>query len=331
MYKKHQAVIVAVLTVLIIIIIILSIVLLPAKQPAPAKTTTYNTTTTQVSTKNDSALVSNAISNVDIASNNYSINSSYSITVVHDLPSYAPYPYIYKNTTSYRIDYSRSGNYSVIKLFRSALLSQNTTLFAINSLRYVCVTEFNATSPVCYSQLGADGANITTIWNNSLDILTLDGLNITVPYYAPNSTSPTGFLTISTTLGLSGAGSTQNMHAFNFSNSNIENSSYLGNECKLINSKFNLGKNASGRIAACISEQYKIPLTYELNLTLNASYPFPTDTSLPGFVLANSIDISYKVTNISEIRNTNQSAILPPYMRSYLSSNSFIIAHPRGS
>ena len=325
MYRKHQAVIVA---VLIIIIIILSIALLPAKQPAPAKTTTYNITTTQVSIQNSSS-ASKLIGSVSITSNNYSVNSSYSITVVHDLPGYAPYPYVYKNTTSYRISYSRSGNYSTIELFRSALLPQNTTLFEINSSRYACIMEFNATSPVCYSQLGTDGANITTIWNNSLDILTLDGLNITVPYYAPNSTSPSGFFTLSAALGAGGHSGTQNLLAFNFSNVNIKNSSYLGKECKSINSNFSIGKKASGSIEACVSEQYDIPLTYELNMTLNASEAAPA--YLQGFAIANDIDISYNITGLSEIRNTNQSAILPPYMRSYLSSNSFITAQPRGS
>ena len=217
----------------------------------------------------------------------------------------------------------------VTVLSRSALLPQNTTLFAINSSRYLCVMEFNATSPVCYSQIGTDGANITTVWNNSLDTLTLDGLNITVPYYGSNSTSPSGFFTISSALGLSGTGSRPNMSSLNISGVEIENSSYLGNDCKLIDSNFSIGKKASGIIRACISEQYEIPLTYELNVTLNASEATPA--FLQGFVIANSVDILYNVTSVSEIKNTNQSAILPSYMRSYLSSNSFIIAQPRGS
>ena len=324
MYKKHQAVAVA---ALIIIVVALSFVLLPAPQHLTAKTT-YNISTTQVSTRNMSS-ASNVTGSIDITSNNYSINSSYSVIVVHDLPGYAPYPYIYKNITSYDIAYSRDGNYSAIRLSRSALLPQNTTLFAINSSKYLCTMEFNATSPVCYSQIGTDGANISTIWNDSLDTLTLDGLNITVPYYWSNSTSPSGFFTISRAFGLSGTGNGPNLPALNLSGVEMRNSSYLGNDCRLIDSNFSIGKKASGIIRACISEQYNIPLTYELNVTLNASEATPA--YLQGFVIANSIDILYSVTSVSEIKDTNQSAILPSYMRSYLSSNSFIIAQPRGS
>jgi hypothetical protein len=330
MYKKRQAAIVA---ALIIIIIALSFLLLPARQPQAENTTTNKITTTQAITQNKSS-ASGALSGINIASNNYSINSSYSITIMHNLPSYAPYPYIYKNTTAYRISYSRIGNYSVIELFHSALQPQNTTLFAINSSRYMCVMEFNATSPVCYSQIGTDGANITTVWNNSLDLLTLDGLNITVPYYAPNATAPSGYFTISDSVGSSGAVSAPNLPIFNFSSPNTVNSSHLGNECMLIESNFSIGKKASGRIEACISKQYNIPLTYAINITLNASEATPYWLSGPGFagfVIANGINISYNVTGISEISDTNQSAILPSYMRSYLSSNDFIVAQPRGS